>query len=205
MSDPNPSGSPYEPTQAGQPAYGYPQTPPPPAGPTPPPGYGYPQGSDPYAKAPDPGAPPVGGNPYAVPQPPAPPAGWGASGPATGGYLTPGAAPTLVTIGDIAVTGDGIITPVGQLPLRGAAWTVTDMSRTEEKIPAYAIVLAIVFALACLFGLFFLLIKEKRTTGYVQVTVSGGGRYHATMIPVSHPGAVTGIMQQVNYARSLSA
>jgi hypothetical protein len=203
MSDPNSSGSPYEPTQAGQPAYGYPQTPPPPAGSAPPPGYGYPQAPDPFVKAPGPGAGPAG-NPYAVPQPPTPPSRWG-NPPGPGAALVPGAAPTLVTIGDIAVTGDGILTPVGQLPLRGAAWTVTDMSRTEETMPAYAIVLAILFFFACLLGLLFLLIKEKKTTGFVQVTVSSGGRYHATMIPVTHPNAVTGIMQQVNYARSLSA
>jgi hypothetical protein len=110
-----------------------------------------------------------------------------------------------MTIGDITVTGDSIVTPAGILPLRGAVWTVTDMSRTEQQIPAYAIVLAVIFFLACLLGLLFLLIKETTTTGYVQVTVNSGGRYHATMIPARSPADFFAVTQQVNYARTLSA
>ncbi|WP_157537166.1 hypothetical protein [Kitasatospora azatica] len=52
-------------------------------------------------------------------------------------------------------------------------------------------------------GLLFLLMKEKKTTGHVQVTVSGGGRYHTTSIPVSSPEQVIDLMNRVNYARSL--
>ena len=42
------------------------------------------------------------------------------------------------------------------------------MSRTEEKIPAHAIVLAVIFFIFCLLGLLFLLMKEKTTTGFVR-------------------------------------
>lgn len=144
--------------------------------------------------------------------------GYGA--PSQGGARPPAAAPgwqhggfpqqqgpgaTLMTIGDIAVTESGIMTPAGLLPLRGAVWTVSDMSRSESKTPTYAIVLAVIFALACLLGLFFLLIKENQTTGFAQVTVNSGGKYHATMIPVRGPQDIYAITQQVNYARSLSA
>ncbi|MEV7502884.1 hypothetical protein [Streptomyces sp. NPDC093018] len=146
---------------------------------TPPPGYGYPAA----------GAPAQG---YGFPQPP------------TAGALPMGGAP-LLSIGDITVMGDQIITPAGQLPLRGAVWNVTDMSRTEEKIPTHAIVLAVVFALLCLLGLLFLLMKEKRTTGYIQVTVTSGGRHHQTMVPAFGPETFPAIMGQVNYARSLSS
>ena len=134
-------------------------------------------------------------------QPPAPVPGWQHSGAPQG--HSPGA--TLLTIGDIAVTETSVMTPAGQLPLRGAVWTVSDMSRSESKIPTYAIVLAIIFSLACLVGLFFLLIKENVTTGFAQVTVNSGGKYHATMIPVRGPQDIYAITQQVNYARSLSA
>lgn len=120
------------------------------------------------------------------------------------GYGGQGAA-TLLTIGDIAVTGDSIITPAGALPLRGAVWTVSDMSRTEESTPAYAIVLAVIFFFACLLGLLFMLIKERKTTGFIQVTVHSGGRYHATMIPARGPNDGFAINQQVNHARSLCA
>ncbi|MFE1962813.1 hypothetical protein [Streptomyces sp. NPDC059479] len=111
----------------------------------------------------------------------------------------------LVSIGDITVLPDSIVTPSGTLPLKGAVWNATDMSRTEEKIPAYAIVLAIVFFLFCLVGLLFLLMKEKTMTGFIQVSVTSGGTHHSTMIPANHPGAFHAVMGQINYARSLSA
>ncbi|MCQ4081399.1 hypothetical protein NGB36_12515 [Streptomyces sp. RB6PN25] len=151
-------------------------------------GYGYP--------APAYG-PPI--QPPAMPPAPAygyPPQAAPAGAPAPG---TP-----LVSIGDISVLSDSIMTPAGALPLRGAVWTVTDMSRTEEKIPPVAIVLAILFFVFCLLGLLFLLMKQKVTTGHVQVNVNSGGRFHSTMIPVSSPQAVADIMGRVNYARSVS-
>ncbi|MFD5395445.1 hypothetical protein ACFWJW_14620 [Streptomyces sp. NPDC127097] len=164
------------------------------------PGYGYPQGGRPG----EPG--------YGYPQPPAPPQpqpGYGypqdAAQPAPGGFQ-PGAQPggMALSLGDIAVTGDTVMTPAGPMPLRGAVWTATDMSRTEEKIPAHAVVLAIVFFLFCLLGLLFLLMKERVTTGFVQVTVNSGGRHHSTMIPVQSREQVMFVLNQVNYARSLS-
>ncbi|GLX53674.1 hypothetical protein Shyhy01_66230 [Streptomyces hygroscopicus subsp. hygroscopicus] len=150
---------------------------------TPPPGYGYPA----------PGAPAQG---YGFPQQPA--------APMSGAPMPAGGAPVLA-IGDITVMGDQIITPAGQLPLRGAIWNATDMSHTEEKIPTHAIVLAIVFFLFCLLGLLFLLMKERKTTGYIQVTVTSAGRHHQTMIPAHGPETFPAIMGQVNYARSLSS
>ncbi|MGW8976752.1 hypothetical protein [Streptomyces platensis] len=165
----------------GEPGYGYPQTPAQPQ-----PGYGFPQtGAQP---TPPPGFPP------GVPPQPAP------------GGFQPGAQPggMALSLGDIAVTGDTVMTPAGPMPLRGAVWTATDMSRTEEKIPAHAVVLAIVFFLFCLLGLLFLLMKERVTTGFVQVTVNSGGRHHSTMIPVQSREQVMFVLNQVNYARSLS-
>uniref|UniRef100_UPI0006251096 hypothetical protein n=1 Tax=Streptomyces odonnellii TaxID=1417980 RepID=UPI0006251096 len=129
------------------------------------------------------------------------------------GYGYPSAAPypvpmgggaPLVSIGDITVLSDSIVTPSGTLPLKGAVWNATDLSRTEEKIPAYAIVLAIVFFLFCLIGLLFLLMKEKTTTGFIQVSVTSGGKHHSTMIPATSPSAFQMVMGQINYARSLS-
>ncbi|MFC9426505.1 hypothetical protein [Streptomyces sp. NPDC056987] len=111
----------------------------------------------------------------------------------------------LVTLGDITVVGDSIITPSGTLPLRGAVWNATDMSRTEEKIPTHAIILAIIFFIFCLLGLLFLLMKEKTTTGFIQVTVTSGGKHHAAMIPAHDAGTFQMVMSQISYARSLSA
>ncbi|MFF2403230.1 hypothetical protein [Streptomyces goshikiensis] len=155
--------------------------------------YGYPQ---PYPQPPA-HQPTVGGAGLPIPQ--QPPAPGYAPGPG------PGAVPGQgLSIGDISIAGDQIITPSGTMPLRGAMWNATDLSRTEEKMPAHAIVLAIIFFLFCLLGLLFLLMKEKRTTGYIQVTVHSGGRHHSTMIPATDPNSYAWVMHQVNYARSLS-
>ncbi|MEU0378298.1 hypothetical protein ABZ093_13500 [Streptomyces cyaneofuscatus] len=167
------------PPPGGAPAYGYPQ-PLPESATQPGPGYGYPH----------PGQPTMPGQYLPVPQ--------GVPGPGQGGV-------PVLSIGDITVMSDAIVTPSGTMPLKGAVWTATDMSRTEEKIPAHAIVLAIVFALFCLIGLLFLLMKEKRTVGFVQVTVTSGGRHHGTMIPAMGPHTFPTVMGQVNQARSMSA
>ncbi|MFF2553899.1 hypothetical protein ACFVUS_23080 [Nocardia sp. NPDC058058] len=111
----------------------------------------------------------------------------------------------LIAIGDIAVVGGAVVTPSGTLPLRGAIWTATDMSHAADRIPAYAVVLTILFLPLCFLGLFFLLIKERVITGFVQVTVTAGGRFHTTMIPVLDQQTFPTIVYQLNYARSLSA
>ncbi|GGS12886.1 hypothetical protein F2B00_14400 [Streptomyces parvus] len=165
------------PNPGAAPAYGYPQ-PLPESATQPGPGYGYPQH----------GQPTMPGQYLPVPQ----------GGPGQGGGVP------VLSIGDITVMNDAIVTPSGSMPLKGAVWTATDMSRTEEKIPAHAIVLAIIFALFCLIGLLFLLMKEKRTTGFVQVTVTSGGRHHSTMIPAMGPHTFPAIMGQLNQARSMS-
>ncbi|MFF3321489.1 hypothetical protein [Streptomyces sp. NPDC002889] len=158
------------------PAYGYP-------GPTQ--GYGYPNQPPEYSQTQPAGVP----MPYAGPP---------------GAPAAMGGAP-LVSIGDITVMGDSIVTPAGTLPLRGAVWNATDMSRTEEAIPTHAIVLAVVFFVFCLLGLLFLLMKEKKTTGFIQVTVTSAGKHHSTMIPAHRPETFQMVMGQINYARSLSS
>ncbi|XMN06875.1 hypothetical protein ACK8N7_12880 [Streptomyces griseobrunneus] len=203
MSEPNPSpGDAYKwgpPQQPGHPptmaegqgygqAYGYPAP-----GATP--AYGYPQPLPESATQPGPG--------YGYPNP-AQPTMPGQYLPVPQGVPGQGGVPVL-SIGDITVMSDAIVTPSGTMPLRGAVWTATDMSRTEEKIPAHAIVLAIIFALFCLIGLLFLLMKEKRTVGFVQVTVTSGGRHHGTMIPAMGPHTFPAVMGQLNQARSMSA
>ncbi|MFB7912404.1 hypothetical protein [Streptomyces sp. NPDC056061] len=152
------------------------------------PGYGYPQPGPAHDYPPGAMAPssaPGHGHPQ---QPGMPPIG----------------APML-TLGDITVMNDQIVTPVGPMPLKGAVWTATDLSHTEERIPTVAIVLAIVFALLCLVGLLFLLMKEKRTTGFIQVSVTSGGRHHSTMIPANGPETFPWVMAQLNSARAMSA
>ena len=173
-----PDGQGYGYPAGANPAYGYPQ-PLPDSAVQPGPGYGYPAAGH--------GQPTMPG--YNLPQQPG----------------MPGGGVPMLAFGDITVMNDSIVTPSGTMPLKGAVWTATDMSRTEEKIPTVAIVLAIVFALLCLIGLLFLLMKEKKTTGFIQVTVTSGGRHHSTMIPAMGPETFQMVMAQINTARSMSA
>lgn len=111
----------------------------------------------------------------------------------------------LFNIGDIGVSSTFIYSPNGNAPMRGSQWIVADLSRTEEKIPTWAIVMAIVFALACLLGLLFLLVKERTTTGYAEVRVHSGSLVHATQIPISDPSQVVQIRQLVLQAQNIAA
>ncbi|MBX6751658.1 MAG: hypothetical protein IRY85_18700 [Micromonosporaceae bacterium] len=168
---------------------------------------------DPYGSAPTgypppppsgPETPSVSQNPYPVTPPggyPAPTSG-GAPGQASGDVTA--YEPPLVTIGDIVVTKNTVQVPHGRYPLRGTTWTVQDSTQVTEEIPAYAIVLAIVFALFCLLGLLFLLIKEKKYSGFVAVSVAGPGFYHSTHLPAG-PTTAMWAHDQVNQARALAA
>lgn len=113
----------------------------------------------------------------------------------------------LVQIGDISVDQHWVHTPVAWLPTARATWTVQDMTLRARVIPTYAIVLAIVTSvMTCLLGLLFLLIKEERPTGWVQVTVHDGPDFaHTTQVPVSRQEMVMDVCARVEYARSLSA
>lgn len=113
--------------------------------------------------------------------------------------------PFLVNIGDIHVSPHWVVTPSGTAPLAGAQWFFLDQSRTERKIPTWAIVLAVVFALACLLGLLFLLVKEDVTVGWVQVSVRAGEATHVTHVPVTSRLDVGRIAQMVQQAQALTA
>lgn len=113
--------------------------------------------------------------------------------------------PYVLTIGDIGVTPTLVVTPNGSGALAGSQWIITDMTRTDKKIPTWAIVMAIIFSLACLIGLFFLLVKETTTTGYVEVSVRTGGMYHKTQLPVSSDVQIAQLRQLVSQAQTLAA
>lgn len=111
----------------------------------------------------------------------------------------------LVQIGEIAVTATTVYTPSGPIPLHGSQWTVHDQWLSEQKTPTWAIVLAIVgFFLVCAFSLLFLLAKETRFHGTVNVTVTNGSQQYVARIPVYHQQQVHHIYNQVNYVRSLT-
>jgi len=114
---------------------------------------------------------------------------------------TPGYEPVRVQLGDIAVTDTQVHTPVGSFALRGTTWTVSNQTFVTQGIPAWAIVLAIVFFIFCLLGLLFLLVKERRVNGAVQVSVAGPGFSYSTYIPVYNEMAVFQVSRQVDWIR----
>lgn len=106
-----------------------------------------------------------------------------------------------VQLGDIGVTDTQVFTPVGTYPLRGTNWTVTNQTYMSESIPTWAIVCTIIFFLFCLLGLLFLLVKERKLYGAMQVTVQGPGLSHSTYVPVYKPAAMYQINTRVDWIR----
>lgn len=190
-----------------QPAY--PQSAPPAHPQSAPPAYpqtpAYPQSSPP-AVVPQSGPP--GYQPAVAPQPTSdlvpvtdPAASYGSDG--TAPY---GSEQTLVQIGQITVTATTVHTPNGSFPLRGSQWVVNDHVYTTQKIATWAIVCAIVgFFCLTVFSLLFLLFKETKHSGFMEVAVSGAnGSGFVTQVPISSQAGSAQVHQQVNYARSLA-
>jgi hypothetical protein len=116
----------------------------------------------------------------------------------------PGNDPVLLSIGDISVTQTHVHVPQGQFPVHGTTWAVQDSTQVSESIPPVAIILTIVFIWLCLLGLLFLLMKQKRYTGFVTITVTGVGLYHSVQFPSApHTGAWAADM--VGRARAIAA
>jgi len=114
--------------------------------------------------------------------------------------------PVIVQVGEIGVTSAVVHTPAGDIPLAGSNWQVSDYWHSEQKIPTWAIICAIVgFCVLTVFSLLFLLVKETVPRGTVQVTVTNGTRQYVSRIPVTDQAQVAYIHQQVNYIRSLAA
>ena len=109
--------------------------------------------------------------------------------------------PTRVQIGDIAVSDTRVQTPVGIFPLKGTTWRVSNQAYMTESIPAWAVVCAIVFFVFCLLGLLFLLVKEQKLHGVMQVTVDGPSFSHTTLIPVYNQAVIYNINAYVDWIR----
>jgi hypothetical protein len=112
----------------------------------------------------------------------------------------------LVQIGDISVDRHWVYTPAGWAPTGQVTWAVHDLTRRDRVIPTYAIILAVVTSvMTCFLGLLFLLIREERPTGWLQITVQGADLVHTTQVPVNHQDMVVDLYARVDYARSLTA
>jgi hypothetical protein len=153
----------------------------------------------------DPGTPLPYGDPWEPPTVPV-----SASGPpnsllpVTAAY--PMAEPVIAQIGEIQVTSTTVRTPAGQFPLKGSQWRVSDQWTAEQKIPTWAVVMAVVgFFCLTIFSLLFLLAKETVYHGVVLVQVNNGPHHYVSRVPVTNQAYVQHVYQQVNYVRSLAA
>src|SRR5262249_25582682 len=70
---------------------------------------------------------------------PAPPAGGSQPVPA----VAPEPGPVIVQIAEISVTSTAVLTPTGNLPLAGSHWQVNDYWFSQQRIPRWAIIVAI--------------------------------------------------------------
>ena len=112
----------------------------------------------------------------------------------------------IAQIGEIQVTPSTVRTPAGEFWLRGSQWTVTDQWVATQKIPTWAIVMAVVgFFCLTFFSLLFLLAKETVYQGVVLVQVRNGPHQYVSRVPVTNQAYVQHVYAQVNYVRSLAA
>jgi len=79
------------------------------------------------------------------------------------------------------------------------------MANTWQTTPTWAVVCAVVgFFVVCFLSLLFLLAKEDKTQGWVQVTVQAPGFVHTVQLPIYQAHHVADYSARVDYARSLS-
>src|SRR5262245_1962099 len=114
--------------------------------------------------------------------------------------------PTLFLVGDIGVGRVYLNTPSGSAPMNGSNWYMQEQVYTEEKIPQWAIICAVVgFLFVCLFSLLFLLAKEKTLSGYVDVTVINGDFRHQSRVMVNTPLQLEQMRQLLASAQQYAA
>ncbi|WP_430783002.1 hypothetical protein [Actinoplanes sp. G11-F43] len=139
------------------------------------------------------------GDPWGAPTPP--------PEPGTPGSPVPSAiGPVIVEIAEIQVTSTVVRTPVGDLPLAGSRWQVSDHWISQRRTPTWAKIVA--FVAICPTGflsLLLLLVKETVPQGTMHVTVTSGQHQYVARITLHHEDDVASINQQVNYVRSLAA
>jgi hypothetical protein len=107
-------------------------------------------------------------------------------------------------IGDIVVTDTHALTPFAAFPLAGTHWSVADRWLVEQRTPTWAVVCAVAgFFCLTVFSLLFLLARETRVSGAVEVTIRYGNQVHTAYLPVTSHAAVGYVHQLVNWASSL--
>ncbi len=113
--------------------------------------------------------------------------------------------PVVARFGRITVTDTMVRTSTRVFALRGSVWRTFDYWQRRRVTPDWAVVLAVLgFFVVPFVSLLFLLVKEERVSGVLQVAVWDGVRQHAVDLPVRSPVELRNWRQQVDYVRSLA-
>ncbi|MGI9822212.1 hypothetical protein [Agromyces sp. Marseille-Q5079] len=116
----------------------------------------------------------------------------------------PAPAPFLVSIGNIHATQHHIVTPTGTWPIAEVNTTTHDQTATTTHTPTWAIVMVAIFIWFFLLSLLFLLARESRVSGYVNVTVWGpGGQSYSENVPVWDAVQRADVFNRVSYLQGL--
>lgn len=90
----------------------------------------------------------------------------------------------LVSIGNVHVTEEHIITPVGTWPLAEVNVTTSDQTATTTHTPGWAIAMVILFIWFFLLSLLFLLARQTRVSGFIAVHIQAGSYSYTEQVPV---------------------
>ena len=129
---------------------------------------------------------------------------WGVPAPQSSVPASSG--PVIAQIAEIEVTSASVRTPVGDFPLAGSHWQVTDHWFARRQTPAWAKIAG--FGGICFtagLSLLLLLVKETVPQGTIHVTVTSGRLHYVARVPLRRESDAVEINQQVNYVRSLAA
>ncbi|WP_354191234.1 hypothetical protein [Arthrobacter sp. UYCu712] len=97
---------------------------------------------------------------------------------------SPGVPPLLLSIGNVHVTEQHVITPAGTWPLADVNVTTSDQTSTTTHTPAWAIVMVFLFIWFFLLSLLFLLARETRISGFIAVHIQARGYSYTEQVPV---------------------
>lgn len=97
-----------------------------------------------------------------------------------------------------------LVTPSGSWPISSVNVTTQDQTQATTHTPTWAIVMVIVFIWFFLLSLLFLLARESRVTGFVNVTVWGpNGQSHVENVPVYDAIQRADVFNRVAYLQNL--
>lgn len=114
------------------------------------------------------------------------------------------ARPFLVSIGDVRATQKWVVTPAGNWPANSVKVTTQDQTATLVHTPAWAIVMVVVFIWVFFLSLFFLLARETRVSGYVNVTIWGpAGQSYTENVEIWSSEHRSDVFQRVTYLQGL--